>query len=69
MQIRPDVALHELRLMNKLLENRCLQLAQLLADVTAERDQALADRDAIRTERDELLMERSVEGERHGPAE
>lgn len=69
MSIRPEIAVNELRLFNKLLENRCLQLAQQLADVIAERDQALADRDAIRAERGDLLIERRVEGERHGSAE
>ncbi|WP_440410603.1 hypothetical protein [Neorhizobium petrolearium] len=69
MSIRPEIAVNELRLFNKLLENRCLQLAQQLADVAAERDQALADRDAVRAERDELLVERKVEGERNGTAE
>ncbi|MBP1844749.1 hypothetical protein J2046_003016 [Rhizobium petrolearium] len=69
MQIRPEIALTEQRIVRSLLETRCLQLAQQLADVTNERDQALADRDAIRAERDELLMERNVDGERHGSAE
>jgi hypothetical protein len=68
MKIRPETEVGELRLFKQLLENRCLQLAQQLFDVAADRDQALADRDAIRAE---LVALQSVvrEGERNGDTE
>lgn len=68
MTASPAIALGEQKLLTAFLQQRCLQLAQQLADVSAERDQALADRNAIRAERDDLLMDRR-EGERHGASE
>lgn len=66
-QVAPEIALHEALISKQFLENRCLRLAQALAEVAGERDQAIADRDAIRAELDAL--KRPDEGGDNGDSE
>jgi hypothetical protein len=64
MNIRPDVAYREQAVQMQFLRERVLVLAQTLADVTLERDQALAEREALSKELDELRDEQRVDAER-----
>jgi hypothetical protein len=68
MNIRPDVAYREQAFQMQFLRDRVLVLAQTLADVTSERDQALAEREALSKELDELKAG-LAEGGNDGAAE
>lgn len=65
--IHPDVAYRELAVQHEFLKQRALFLAQSLAVMTAERDQAAADRDAARKELEDLQLE--LKERPHGAAE
>jgi hypothetical protein len=68
MNIDPAVAYQETAALNEFLKKRAFVLAQALAEVTAERDQVIADRDAIRDEL-QSLKAGLAKGEPDGAAE
>jgi hypothetical protein len=68
MNIDPAVAYQEAAALNEFLKKRTFVLAQTLAEVASERDQVIADRDAIRDELQSLKAD-LAKGERDGPAE
>jgi predicted nucleic acid-binding Zn-ribbon protein len=50
MNIRPEVAFRELGVQHEFLKQRNLALAQLLAEMTGERDQLRSELDALKQE-------------------
>ena len=53
MNINPEIALREQSVLSEYLRQRGLVLAQMLADVTSERDQYKAELEALKKERAE----------------
>jgi hypothetical protein len=68
MNIDPAVAYQETAALNEFLKKRAFVLAQTLAEVASERDQVIADRDAIRDELHALKTD-LAKGEPDGAAE
>lgn len=53
MNINPEIALREQSMLTEFLRQRGLVLAQMLAEMTSERDQYKAELEALRNERAE----------------
>ncbi|MBO0142252.1 hypothetical protein JZX87_13880 [Agrobacterium sp. Ap1] len=63
MQIDPKIVHHEQLIQMEFLKQRVLTLAQALAERTAQRDEAIGERDRLSSELDELRDEIRINGE------